>query len=99
MAIDRTQQKLLENFKESNLKFLLKITPFSTQISLKNSFVKRHDHNVYHEPLPTSDIHKTEVIRDQERVTSLEAKNCQTHYRGEELLFLEYISSYIVARC
>ena len=26
-------------------------------------------------------------------------KNCETHYRGEELLFLEHINSYIVARC
>ena len=86
MAIDQTHRKLLENLKESNLNFLLKITPFSTQISLKNSYVKRYHHHDFYEPEPASETHETEVILDQEKkVTGLEAKNIGLGIENEHL--------------
>ena len=50
-----------------------------------------------HKILKTVEFLDTVLIK--RNTVSVDKKNCETHYRGEELLFLEHISSYIVDRC
>ena len=71
-------KKKLQEYRESTSKLYDNIDSLEDDLKERDQFVQK-------------------VVKQrnnyQEEISLLKKKNCETHYRGEELLFLEHISS------